>query len=114
MNPWMFILIGGLFETFWAVTMNMSDGFTIIPWTVATLILLFISVLLLNQGLKLGLPVGASYSVWVGIGSIGSVVAGVLLFDESIGFVKVLLLALIIAGIVGLEHFNNDADKTCG
>ena len=73
---WLWILLGGVFETGWASGMKMSNEFTDIPWTIATLVMIVISVLLLNKGLKAGLPMGPCYAVWVGIGAIGSIIVG--------------------------------------
>ncbi|MBQ8373618.1 MAG: QacE family quaternary ammonium compound efflux SMR transporter, partial [Candidatus Methanomethylophilaceae archaeon] len=83
-SSWIWVLIGGLFETVWAVFMKMSDGFTDPLYTALTIIFLFVSVALLNMGLKRGLPVGPSYAVWVGIGAVMSVISGIVLFGESL------------------------------
>ncbi|MDR3205786.1 MAG: multidrug efflux SMR transporter [Candidatus Methanoplasma sp.] len=103
MNGWAWVLIGGAFETAWATTMKLSDGFHSLMWAVATLALLACSIFSLNRGLSKGLPVGGGYAVWVGVGAVGSIAAGVLLFEESLGPVKLLFAAMIIAGIVGTE-----------
>jgi quaternary ammonium compound-resistance protein SugE len=100
-------MIGGLFETAWAVTMKYSDGFSDIFWTVATLGLLGCSIYMLNGGIRRGLPVGGGYSVWVGVGAIGSIVMGILLFSESVLITRLFFAALIIMGIIGVE-------LTCG
>lgn len=102
-SSWIWVLIGGLFETVWAVFMKMSDGFTVLPYTVLTIAFLFVSVGFLNIGLKRGLPVGPAYAVWVGIGAITSVIAGMLLFDESLNMFGYVFLAMVIGGIVGLN-----------
>jgi len=103
MKPWSWVFAGGLFETAWAVCMKLSDGFTEIFWTAATLAFLFISIFLLSCGLKKGVPVGSGYAVWVGIGGIGSLVMGIILFDESLLFTRMIFAAIIIAGIIGVE-----------
>ena len=102
-RSWIWILIGGLFETVWAVFMKMSDGFTVLLYTVLTIAFLFVSVGFLNIGLKRGLPVGPAYAVWVGIGAITSVIAGMVLFDESLNMFGYVFLAMVIGGIVGLN-----------
>jgi len=86
MNGWTPVLLGGVFETRWSATMRMSDGFTDPVFDVLTLLLLFISTWLLNMDLKPGLPVGASYAVWVGVGALGSIIVGLAVFGEAIGY----------------------------
>lgn len=110
MKPWSWVLIGGLFETAWALCMKASDGFTHIFWTMATLAFLFTSVYLLNCGLKKGLPVGSGYAVWVGIGGIGSIVMGVIIFGESLLLSRLLFAAIIITGIIGVELSSHPKD----
>jgi len=102
-SPWIIILIGGMFETVWAISMKFSNGFTDIPWTAMTLIFLGLSVYFLNSGLKRGLPVGGGYAVWVGTGAIGSIIMGVILFSESVEPMRLIFAAIIITGIVGTE-----------
>ena len=102
-SPWMFIMIGGAFETVWAVSMKLSEGFSNIPWTIMTMAFIIASVYLLNSGLKRGLPVGGGYAVWVGIGAIGSIIVGVILFSESLDPVRLIFAGIIITGIIGTE-----------
>lgn len=102
-RAWLWVLIGGLFETTWAVFMKMSNGFTDVFYTVLTLIFLFVSVGFLNKGLKAGLPVGPCYAVWVGIGAVMSVVAGMFMFGEMLNLLGYVFLAIVIGGIVGLN-----------
>ncbi len=102
-KAWLYILVGGMFETVWATTMDLSECFTDLFWTVVTMLLMPISVIFLNKGLKMGLPTGPSYSVWVGIGAIGSVVVGMVLFGEFPNLLGYFFLLLIIAGVIGLN-----------
>lgn len=68
------------------------------------LVALAISTVLLNKGLNAKLPSGSAYSVWVGIGAVGSLVAGIVLFSEDISFLKILLVVMILVGVMGIEH----------
>ena len=114
LNPWLWILAGGVFETTWALAMKMSDGFTDILWTVVTLAFLFTSVYFLNSGLKRGLPVGGGYAVWVGIGAIGSIVMCIIIFGESLQLTRLLFAAIIIIGIIGVELSCEPEMEECG
>jgi len=111
MNGWAPVLLGGVFETGWSATMRMSDGFTDPVFDVLTLLLLFISTWLLNMGLKTGLPVGASYAVWVGVGALGSIIVGLAVFGEAIGYEGFVCLGMILAGVVGMNIVSGGEDK---
>ena len=109
MNGWAPVLLGGVFETGRSATMRMSDGFTDPVFDVLTLSLLFISTWLLNMGLKTGLPVGASYAVWVG--ALGSIIVGLAAFGEAIGNEGLLCLGMIVAGVVGMNLVSGGDEK---
>ena len=111
-RAWVEIFAGGCFETAWALTMKMSDQFTDPFWTVATLILLGCSTYLLDLALKHNIPVGIGYSVWVGIGAIGSIIMGAILYGEVITAVRAFFAALIIGGVVGLQFSNKETKST--
>jgi quaternary ammonium compound-resistance protein SugE len=96
------LLIAGVFEVAWAIGLKYSDGFTR-PWlTLATVIAMVASVALLGLALK-SLPVGTAYAVWVGVGVTGTALLGILLLQEPATPARLLSLALILAGIVGLK-----------
>jgi quaternary ammonium compound-resistance protein SugE len=100
---WLYILIGGMFETAWATSMSFSNVFTDPFWTVFTLAIIPISIIFLYKALDGGLPSGQSYSVWVGIGAIGAVIVSIIMGDAPnlLGFV---FLAILIAGVIGLNR----------
>lgn len=100
---WAWVLFGGLLESSWAAGMKLSDGFSDIGWSAFTLLFMVLSVLCLNKGLKSGLPTGACYAVWVGIGAVGSIVLGMVLFGEVLNVLGWICLAVVIAGILGLN-----------
>lgn len=108
-RAWAEIVAGGAFETAWALTMKLSDQFTDPLWTAATLILLGCSTVLLDQALKHNIPVGIGYSVWVGIGAVGSIVMGAILYGEVITAMRAVFAALIIGGVVGLQLSHKDS-----
>ena len=104
MNPWLIIIIGGVFETCWAITMKMSEGFTNIIWTLITLGFMACSIWLLNKGMNSGnIPIGSGYSVWVGIGAVGSIILGIIIYKEPLTLLRMIFATVIIIGIIGVE-----------
>ena len=100
---WIIIFFAGLMEVVWAVSMGYSDGFTIWYFDIVTIVFLIISTVLLGKALKTGIPVGTAYAVWTGIGAVGTIVVSVALGNETISALRVFFVALIIAGIIGLQ-----------
>jgi len=99
---WVVLVIAGLFEVGWAIGLKYTEGFTRLGPTVGTILAMIISVWLLGISVK-HLPVGTAYAVWVGVGAVGTVVMGILLFGEPADTGRLISVALIIAGIVGLK-----------
>src|SRR3990172_9420680 len=99
---WLYLVVAGLFEVGWAIGLRYTDGFTRLGpslWTGASMAA---SLFLLAQALRT-LPVGTGYAVWTGIGSVGTALLGIALLGESKDALRLLCLALIVAGIVGLK-----------
>lgn len=94
--------MAGLLEIGWAIGLKYSAGFTRLWPSVWTVCALAASFLLLGLALK-NLPVGTAYAIWVGIGTVGTALLGIVLFDEPAGLLKVMSLMLIVAGLVGLK-----------
>ncbi len=113
-RAWLMVVAGGVLETGWATSMKLSDGFSSILWTVVTGVLLVGSVLLLNRGLKGGLPMGVCYSVWVGIGALGSIVMGMLLFGEYLNALGWVFFAMVVAGVIGLNLVDGEPEDSGG
>jgi quaternary ammonium compound-resistance protein SugE len=99
---WVILVIAGLFETGWAVRLKYSQGFTRFWPSLATVVSMAISLLLLGLALK-SLPLGTAYTVWTGIGAVGTVILGILLFHEPAESRRLLCIGLILLGIVGLK-----------
>ncbi len=99
---WILLLVAGLLEVVWAVTMKASDGFARLDLTVVTLVAAWVSFFLLGLALKV-LPVGTAYAIWTGIGAVGAAVLGILLFGESASPARLLCIGLILCGIFGLK-----------
>ncbi|MDO9216333.1 MAG: quaternary ammonium compound efflux SMR transporter SugE [Lacisediminimonas sp.] len=99
---WTLLFIAGLFEVGWAIGLKYTEGFTRFWPSVGTLIAMAFSVGLLGVAMR-NLPVGTAYAVWVGVGAVGTVALGIVLFGESASMGRMLSVALIVAGIVGLK-----------
>jgi quaternary ammonium compound-resistance protein SugE len=99
---WGILLVAGLFEIGWAIGLKYTEGFSRLWPTVGTILSMIISVGLLGVAMKT-LPTGTAYAVWVGVGAIGTAILGILLFGEPVSVARLLSLALILAGIVGLK-----------
>ena len=99
---WLFLFLAGLTEIGWAIALKYSHGFTRIIPSVITIVVMISSFFLLAQSLKT-IPIGTSYAIWTGIGIVGTVILGIILFDEPISFIRLLFLSLILIGIVGLK-----------
>jgi len=99
---WLLLVVAGLFEVGWAIGLKYTDGFTRLWPTVGTVAAMVISLGLLGVAMK-SLPVGTSYAVWVGVGAVGTAILGIVLLGESASPGRLISLALIVAGIVGLK-----------
>jgi quaternary ammonium compound-resistance protein SugE len=99
---WFVLIVAGLLEIGWAVGLKFTNGFTRPLPTAATLIALVLSVALLAIAVR-QLPLGTAYAVWTGIGSVGTVIVGIYLFNEPATAARLLCIAAILGGIVGLK-----------
>jgi quaternary ammonium compound-resistance protein SugE len=99
---WIALLGAGVLDVLWAVSMKYAHGYTRLGWSIVSLVLLAAFVFLLGRSLQV-LPVGTAYAVWTGIGAVGTVLMGVVLFGESLDAVRIGCIALVIIGIVGLK-----------
>ncbi len=108
MNPWIWIVIGGVFEAMWAVTLNLSDGFAVLSWAAVTIAITLVSVWFLNRGLAEGVPVGAGYAVWTGCGTVFSVAAG-LMMGQTMRPEGWLFLLVILAGVLLMQMADRKA-----
>ncbi len=99
---WILLLAAGLFEVGWAIGIKYTAGFTRLWPSVGTIVAMAVSVAMLSVAMKT-LPVGTAYAVWVGVGAVGTVILGILLFGESASPGRLASVGLVIAGIVGLK-----------
>lgn len=99
---WIYLVVAGLFEVGWAIGLKYTDGLTRLWPTLGTLAAMAVSVVLLALAVKT-LPIGTAYAIWTGIGAVGAVVLGMVLFGDSMAPPRVLCVVLILVGIVGLK-----------
>ena len=99
---WIILIIAGFLEPCWVYTLEKSDNLRNIKWGLATAIILIVDLYLLSIAM---VPIGAgtAYAVWVGIGSIFTLIMGLILFDESASWKRIFFILLIVTGIVGLN-----------
>jgi len=99
---WIILVLAGLFEVGWAIGLKYTEGFTRLWPTLWTALAMIISLWLLGIAMK-SLPVGTAYSVWVGVGAVGTVILGIVLLGEPANAGRLISVALIIIGIIGLK-----------
>lgn len=99
---WVLLVIAGLLETAFAVSLKLSDGFSRTGWTVAFAVFAAGSFTLLSRALT-SLPVGTAYAVWVGIGAVGTAVVGMVWLGDAVTTGRLVSLVLVVAGVVGLR-----------
>ena len=99
---WIILLLAGLFEVGWAVGLKYTDGFTRPLPTLLTVTAMLISLGLLGLAMK-ELPLGTAYAIWAGVGAVGTVIAGIILFGEAVTLMRLASVALIVCGLLGLK-----------
>jgi quaternary ammonium compound-resistance protein SugE len=99
---WTYLLIAGVLEIFWAISLKYTDGFSKLWPSVSTIAGMIASFYFLAQALKT-IPVGTGYAIWTGIGAAGTAILGIILFAEPASALRLLCIALIVAGIIGLK-----------
>nr|WP_019367174.1 quaternary ammonium compound efflux SMR transporter SugE [Pseudomonas luteola] len=99
---WIILFLAGLFEIGWAIGLKYTEGFTRPLPTVLTAAAMLTSLSLLGMAVK-QLPLGTAYAIWTGIGAVGTVIAGIILFGESVSPIRLLSVLLILCGLIGLK-----------
>lgn len=100
--PWIYLIIAGIFEVVWATTMKMSEGFSILGYSIATILGMIISfggLILATKDLQLSI----AYPIWTGIGAVGSIVVGVVLFHDHFSPITWLFVVLLVIGLIGIK-----------
>lgn len=99
---WLILLAAGLFEVVWATALKMSNGFANVKADIVCAVGMALSVWLLSVAMK-SVPMGTAYAVWTGIGAIGGVIVGIIMFGEAATLLRLTSAALIVIGIAGLK-----------
>lgn len=100
--PWLILIVAGLLEVTWAIGLKYTEGFTKLWPSVVTVFALIASVYLLAIAAK-SIPIGTAYAVWTGIGALGAVILGIVLFKEPATALRILFIATLLGSIVGLK-----------
>ncbi|KDR96526.1 quaternary ammonium compound-resistance protein SugE [Peptoclostridium litorale DSM 5388] len=99
---WLFLVIAGLFEVCWAIGLKYSKGFTNLVPSIFTILGMIASFYFLSLALK-NLPLGTAYAIWTGIGTVGTIIFGIVFFKEPMDTIQLICIGFIIAGIAGLK-----------
>ncbi len=99
---WLILIVAGLFEMGWAVGLKYSQGFAKLVPSIFTIVGMIASFYFLSLALK-SLPLGTAYAIWTGIGTVGTVILGIILFKEPIDIIRLICIGFIVVGIVGLK-----------
>jgi len=99
---WIWLIIGGMFEVGFTTTLRYVDGFRNVPWTIAFLVSVTLSMGLLEYAART-IPMGTAYAVWGGIGAVGTVIVGMIWFGEPATTMRMLLILGVVGCIAGLR-----------
>lgn len=99
---WIYLVIAGIFEIVWAIGLKYTEGFTKVVPSLITLVGMAISFYFLSMAVKT-LPIGTAYAIWTGIGAAGAVILGIVLFGEPRNLLRLMFVAFILVGIIGLK-----------
>ena len=99
---WALLILSGLLDVAWAMSVKMADGYSRLGWTILSFALLAAFIYALGKALQ-ALPLGTAYAVWTGIGAVGSIIVGIVIFREPVTFVRLFWIAVTLSGIVGLK-----------
>ncbi len=103
--PWVYLLLAGVFEIAWAVSLKYAQGFTRAVPSAVVIVTGFASFYLLGVAAA-RIPIGTAYAIWTGIGAVGTAILGMILFGEPRNALRLVSMVLVIAGIAGLKLFS--------
>jgi len=99
---WFWLILGGMFEVGFTTSLRYVDGFRNMPWTLAFIVSVTISMGLLELASRT-IPMGTAYAVWGGIGAVGTVLVGFWFYNEPSSLIRILLIFAIVAAMAGLK-----------
>ncbi|WP_270744977.1 DMT family transporter [Lactococcus petauri] len=99
---WIFLFLAGIFEVVWASTMKLSQGFSIIKYDILTIIGMFVSFGFLTLAMK-KLPLGIAYPIWTGIGAVGAILVGALIFKDKVPSLTWVFVLMLVVGLIGIK-----------
>ena len=99
---WVFLVVAGLLEVVWSSFLKLSEGFTKLGFSIVTVAGMLASFYFLSQAMKT-LPLGTAYAIWTGIGAVGSVLVGILVFKEPVTAARMFFTVLLLTGIIGIK-----------
>ncbi len=99
---WIILIIAGLFEVGFTTCLKLSDNFSNLKWSIGFFVCISLSFVLLNIAIQT-IPMGTAYAIWTGIGAVGTVIVGILLYNEPTDFWRLLFVFLLIGCIIGLK-----------
>jgi len=100
--PWIYLTLAGLLEVVWAIGLKYTEGFTRLWPSVITASAMIASIVLLAMAVK-SLPIGTAYAIWTGIGAVGAVILGIVLFGDSASPLRLACVGLVVLGMLGLK-----------
>lgn len=103
---WFYLIIAGLFEVGFTTSLKLSENFVNKGWAIAFFVSISLSFYFLNKAIQV-IPIGTAYAVWTGIGAVGTVIVGILLFKEPSDFWRMLFIFLLIGSILGLKFVSS-------
>lgn len=99
---WIILIIAGLFEVGFTTCLKLSNNFTNYKWSAGFFVCITLSFLLLNKAIQT-IPIGTAYSVWTGIGAVGTVLMGIMFYKEPLDVWRLLFIFLLIGSVAGLK-----------
>lgn len=108
-KAWFYVISGGFLEIFWVLSLKASQNFTVLPFALLTIVLVSLSFYLFAKGMT-SLPSGVAYTVFTGIGAIGTISLGILLLHESVSPAKFIFATTLLVGIIGLKFSSEVAE----
>lgn len=107
---WLKVILAAVFEVVWVIGLKHADNF--LEWTITVIAIIISFTVMIMAGRKL--PVGTVYAVFVGLGTAGTVLSDILLFDEPLKIEKLILVGILLAGVIGLKLVTPDAKHEGG